>query len=98
MNDTHIFHLARVDTPTGPMLVVTDKNGRLRALEWESHRDRLLHLLDGQYGGAGRVRLVETADIGVVGEKLKAYFAGDGRALEDIEVETVGTEFRVRSV
>ncbi len=33
------FHLERVGTPTGPFLIVTDDEGRLRAAEWEDLGD-----------------------------------------------------------
>jgi methylated-DNA-[protein]-cysteine S-methyltransferase len=77
----------------GYMLVVTDDQGRLRALDWESHAQRMQRLLDRQYG-RGAVRLVESSADGVVAEKLKAYFDGDVTAVDDIPTETAGTPFQ----
>jgi methylated-DNA-[protein]-cysteine S-methyltransferase len=93
MTQTHIFQVARVPLPVGPMLVVTDDQGRLRALDWESHAERMQRLLDRQYGRSA-VRLVESSADGVVAEKLKAYFDGEVTALDDIPTETAGTPFQ----
>jgi methylated-DNA-[protein]-cysteine S-methyltransferase len=90
------FALSRMKTPIGAALVVTDDAGLLRVFEWEDHEDRMQALLDRFYG-PGRAQLVE----GVVGktakpvlDRLKAYFAGDIAAIEDIPAESGGTEFQ----
>lgn len=93
MTVIHTFQLARVSTPTGTMLIVTDAERRLRALDWESHSGRMQRLLDRQYG-SGAVRLVETPAQGVAADKLTAYFAGDLHALEDLPTATAGTPFQ----
>jgi methylated-DNA-[protein]-cysteine S-methyltransferase len=93
VTQTHTFQLARVPSPMGPMLVVTDDQGCLRALDWESHAERMQRLLDRHYGH-GAVRLVDSPADGVVAEKLRAYFAGDVTALDGIPTETAGTPFQ----
>jgi hypothetical protein len=35
------FVLERIETPTGPMRVVSDDEGRLRAVDWEDCTPRL---------------------------------------------------------
>jgi methylated-DNA-[protein]-cysteine S-methyltransferase len=87
------FQLARVPSPLGPMLVATDDQGRLRALDWESHVERMHRLLDRHYG-RGAVRLTESSAKGVVADKLEAYFEGDVAAVDGIPTETVGTPFQ----
>jgi methylated-DNA-[protein]-cysteine S-methyltransferase len=90
------FALSRMKTPIGAALVVTDDEGCLRVFEWEDHEARMQALLDRFYG-AGRARLIE----GIGGntakpvlDRLKAYFAGDIAAIEDIAAESAGTEFQ----
>jgi methylated-DNA-[protein]-cysteine S-methyltransferase len=87
------FTLSEIPTPIGAVLVATDDQGRLRILDWKTHADRMHRLLDRLYG-ADRVSLVEgEADPAVV-EKLKAFFAGDVTAIDDIPTETGGTPFQ----
>jgi len=90
------FALSRLPTPIGVALVATDDEGRLRIFEWEDHEDRMQSLLDRFYG-AGRAHLVE--GIGGNGAKpvldrLKAYFAGDVAAIDDIAADSAGTDFQ----
>jgi methylated-DNA-[protein]-cysteine S-methyltransferase len=90
---THTFQLARVPSPMGPMLVVIDDQGRLRALDWESHAERMHRLLDRHYG-RGAVRLTESSAKRVVAGKLAAYFEGDVAAVDGIPTEAAGTPFQ----
>jgi methylated-DNA-[protein]-cysteine S-methyltransferase len=90
------FKLERVPTPTGVMLVVTDAQGRLRALDWDDYEDRMRKLLRRHYG-AGGVVLSEAGAPSAARRALDAYFAGDLAALDGLETETAGTPFQ-RSV
>ncbi len=94
--DVLTFALSRMKTPVGAALVVTDDEGCLRVFEWEDHEDRMQALLDRFYG-PGRAELVE----GIGGrsakpvlDRLKAYFAGDIAAIDDIPAESAGTDFQ----
>lgn len=90
------FALSRLPTPIGVALVATDEEGRLRVFEWEDHEDRMQSLLDRFYG-AGRARLEEGAGgrtAKPVLDKLKAYFAGDIAAIEEIPADSAGTDFQ----
>ncbi|WP_280019419.1 methylated-DNA--[protein]-cysteine S-methyltransferase [Achromobacter mucicolens] len=49
----HTFLLERVPTPIGQMLVLTDAQDRLRAVDWEDYESRM-HLANG----ANRVGIV----------------------------------------
>jgi methylated-DNA-[protein]-cysteine S-methyltransferase len=93
MTTTYTFRRVRIDTPTGPMLIVTDDQDRLRALDWESHTDRMHRLLDRHYGN-GAVKLVDSPTEGTIGRKLGAYFEGDLTAIDAIPTETAGTSFQ----
>lgn len=93
MTDPLTFQLARLPTPIGVMLVATDAQGRLRVLDWETHAERMHRLLVRIYGADG-VRLVDGEARGLVFDKLRAFFAGDIRTIDDIPVETGGTAFQ----
>ena len=79
---TEVFELTRIPTPVGEMLIATDIQGRLRVLDWETHAERMLRLIERHYG-KGRVTLKEGPGPHAVVDKLKAYVAGDMAALAD---------------
>jgi methylated-DNA-[protein]-cysteine S-methyltransferase len=85
--------LSRVSTPLGVMLVATDDQDRLRALDWENYAERMNRLFARIYGPKG-FTLVDGDGQGPVFDKLTAFFAGDIHAIDDIEVETGGTPFQ----
>ena len=49
MNDIHFF-TEQFATPTGPMLLLTDAEDKVRALDWEDYAPRMHQLLRLQYG------------------------------------------------
>jgi methylated-DNA-[protein]-cysteine S-methyltransferase len=86
------WSLGRVPSPIGTMLVVTDPEHRLRALDWEDYESRLTLLLRRHYGTAPALS-EEPAPL-AVRRSLEAYFAGDLAALDAIPVATGGTPFQ----
>jgi methylated-DNA-[protein]-cysteine S-methyltransferase len=88
-----IFSLERVDTPTGAMLIVTDHEQNLRALDWEDHESRMMKLLR-RYYGASAVRLCESARPSAATHALAAYFDGDIEAVTDLPIATNGSDFQ----
>ncbi len=92
----HTFSLERLGTPTGPMLIVTDAEDRLRALDWEDHDGRMKRLLERRYG-AEAIRLRETERRSAARRALEAYFMGDMTALTGLPIVLAGTDFQ-RSV
>ena len=90
------FQLERMATPVGVMLVVTDDDERLRALDWEDYEARMHQLLRLHYG-ADAVSLSDRRNPSAPRRVLDAYLAGDIRAIDTIPVETRGTDFQ-RSV
>jgi methylated-DNA-[protein]-cysteine S-methyltransferase len=90
---TQSFFLERVDTPTGRMLIVTDEEHALRALDWEDHEQRMLGLLRRHYGAA-TVRLSEVSRASPARRTLQAYFAGDMTALAFLPTATNGSDFQ----
>jgi methylated-DNA-[protein]-cysteine S-methyltransferase len=83
----------RASTPIGEMMLVADREGRLRATHWTDHESELGALLRRQYGEKG-FTLERTANPGGATAALASYFDGDTRAIDGIAVELVGTPFQ----
>jgi hypothetical protein len=81
------FSIERLETPTGPMLIVTDNENQLRAVDWEDHKPRMLKLLGRHYGVDG-FRLNERTQPSAARKALQAYFEGDLNAIVDLPVAT----------
>ena len=83
--------LDRVATPAGEVLLVTDADGAVRALDFAGYEERTMRLLRRHWGP---VALVDGSAPGPVRAAVRAYFAGDLRALEGLAVKTNGTPFQ----
>ena len=86
--------LDRVSTPVGEVLLVTDGEGAVRALDFADYEDRMTGLLARHAPGA-------SLTAGRAPERVRAaverYIGGDLRALDGLPVTTGGTDFQ-RSV
>jgi methylated-DNA-[protein]-cysteine S-methyltransferase len=77
--------------PSLSLLLVTDNDGFLRALEFAENETRMLRLLRRHYTdyaldeGAAPISLTQALD---------AYFDGDIEALADVQTATAGTPFQ----
>jgi methylated-DNA-[protein]-cysteine S-methyltransferase len=71
--------------------LVTDRDGRLCALDWEEFETRMRRLIE-RYHGAVPLEAAPAPDR--LRRALDAYFAGALGALEDIECRTGGTAFQ----
>jgi len=89
----HQFILEHLDTPIGRMLIVTDAERCVRALDWEDHEQRMRKLLRIHYGG-NAVRLCEETRPSIARSSLQAYFEGDIGAIVDLKTATNGTDFQ----
>ena len=87
------FTLERIPSPTGVILLASDAQNRLRALDWEDHEPRMLRLLRLHYG-EGAASLEERGDSSPGRRAVEAYFDGALTALDALEVETGGTPFQ----
>lgn len=91
------FRLERLSTHIDEVLLVTDEQQRVRALDFGDYHERMLRLLRLHYG-ASVVTLVEHTDLASPPSQarraLEAYFAGDLSALDALEVQTGGTSFQ----
>lgn len=83
--------LDRIASPIGAMLVVHDREERLRAVEFYDHEARLLQLLRIH---DGHDRLTDRRAPASIRDAFTAYFAGDLAAIDRIEVATAGTPFQ----
>lgn len=96
MVETFEFFVDRLATPIGELLIVADRQGRLRTVDWTDHDARMRRLLD-RYYGKGRYMLEAARDPGGLTKAMRAYFKGDIDAIDRLPVETTGTDFQ-RSV
>ena len=89
----HKFRLERMPTAIGTMLILTDEQDRLRALDWEDHAPRMHRLLRLHYGADG-ASLLEGGSPTRARRSLEDYFTGELSAIDGISVETGGTTFQ----
>ena len=83
----------RIDTPIGEMLVVSDRDGNLRAVDWTDYEVRMRRLLCLHYGKSG-FRLDPDHDPNSLTDAIGSYFAGELEAIDALPVETGGTPFQ----
>lgn len=88
------FWLDRLPSPVGELRLVGDARGALRALEFDSHDERLHRLLARHYRSYD---LIEGAAPAAICQALEAYFDGDPSHLDTVPVAAAGTDFQ-RSV
>ena len=81
----------RLSTPIGTLLLVSDEDGRVRALDFGDYEARMLRLLKTHYGDP---TLAPGPAPTPVRRALEAYFAGDLGAIDEIPVATGGTPFQ----
>jgi methylated-DNA-[protein]-cysteine S-methyltransferase len=87
------FSVEHVNTPTGPMLIVTDDEHRLRVVEWEDHEPRMQNLLR-RYYGENAIQLREVSHRSAASLSVQAYFEGDTDALAGLPTAANGTDFQ----
>ncbi|MBW8302897.1 MAG: methylated-DNA--[protein]-cysteine S-methyltransferase [Brevundimonas sp.] len=83
--------LERVATPVGEVLLVTDGEGAVRALDFSDYEARMLRLLGRHSPG---FTLTDGGAPEQVRRAVEAYFSGDVRALDEVAVKTGGTAFQ----
>jgi O-6-methylguanine DNA methyltransferase len=85
------FKLGTYQSPVGEILLVTDNDGALRALDFADYESRMHQLLGNHYG---KYELKSGSAPHDIARSLDAYFAGDFQALDSIRVATGGTPFQ----
>ena len=84
----------RLQTPIGELLIVADRAGKLRTIDWTDHEARMRQLLD-RYYGKGAYTLQPARDPGGLTGAMRAYFKGDFAAIDRLPVdESAGTPFQ----
>lgn len=83
----------RIDTPIGEMLIVSDREGNLRATDWTDHEARIHRLLRLHYGENG-FRLQPTRQPNGLADAISRYFAGELDVIDTLPVHTAGTPFQ----
>lgn len=87
------FNLSRMSTPIGEMLVVTDREQRLRALDWQDHEARMHRLMERFYKGRP-LKIADGVMSRAMNDAFEAYFAGLLNVIDGIEVVMPGTAFQ----
>ncbi len=87
------FQLERFPTPLGQLLLVTDEQQQVRAVDWHDFEERMQLLMRRQYKGVELV-LRETSAVSSAARILQAYFAGDLVGIDSIQVALGGTDFQ----
>jgi|SRR4051794_18133514 methylated-DNA-[protein]-cysteine S-methyltransferase len=87
------FTVDTLPSPLGRMLVVSDNEQRLRALNWQDREERMERELARIYGRKA-VQLEPGAAPARIRRALERYFAGKLQAIDEIDVETGGTPFQ----
>ena len=82
------LRLTRLNSPLSPLLLVTDDDGLLRALEFPDLESRMSRLLREHYG---TYTLDERPAPAPLVRELNAYFNGEAAPLDEIETATGGT-------
>lgn len=88
-----ILQIDRIATPIGELVLIADAKGYLRAIDWQDHEKRMLQQLGRYCGKAGYV-LQDKRNPGGLSTTMRAYFKGDLGILDQIKVETGGTDFQ----
>jgi methylated-DNA-[protein]-cysteine S-methyltransferase len=84
----------RINSPLGEMLLVTDSEGVVRALDFTKHMVRLDLELRERFHAIELREGIETNAVNTIAAKLNAYFKGDLTALDDIAVAAEGTDLQ----
>ncbi len=82
-----------IETPIGELAIVADEAGRLRAVDWTEHDANMQRSLRLHYGEHG-FSLAPVRNPAGLSATMRAYFAGNLKAIDDLPVATGGTDFQ----
>lgn len=85
--------LNRMDTPIGELLIVTDHDEQLRAIDWIDYEQRMCRLLRLHYGDGG-FKIEPARNRNRLTDAIARYFAGELTAIDALPVQTAGTPFQ----
>lgn len=93
MRETLPLSMDRIETPIGELLILTDQNQNLRAVDWADYEPRMRRLLRLHYGENG-FSVGPICNRSELTHRIASYFAGDLAAIDAVRVETGGTAFQ----
>jgi|SRR5579872_6821188 len=93
MGEAPQLSIDRIDTPIGEMLIVADRDGNLRAIDWIEHEACMRGLLRRHYGESGS-RLEPARTPNGLTCAVRSYFAGELKAIDILPVQAAGTPFQ----
>jgi methylated-DNA-[protein]-cysteine S-methyltransferase len=88
---TFSFFVEQFPTPLGQMLLLTDEDDTVRALDWEDYAGRMHQLMRLQYGA---MRLDPKGGVSDARRAVEAYYEGVLTAIDALPVKTGGTVFQ----
>jgi methylated-DNA-[protein]-cysteine S-methyltransferase len=98
MIDVLELRIDRIDTPIGEMIIIADRDGNLRAIDWTDHEARMHNFLRRHYGtgkdGNDGFKLTPARNPNGLSRAISNYFAGDLTAIDNLPVKTNGTPFQ----
>ena len=65
----------RIDTLIGEMIIIADRDGNLRVIDWTDHEARMFKFLERHYG-KGKFKLTPTRNPSCLSEAISRYFNG----------------------
>ncbi|MCP3705885.1 methylated-DNA--[protein]-cysteine S-methyltransferase [Paraburkholderia sp. CNPSo 3274] len=81
--------LSHIESPLGNLMLVSDAQQRLHALEFSDHRSRLHRGLRERHGGA---ELIDAAAPASIADAMTRYFSGELNALDPLPVVMAGSD------
>src|ERR1044071_7426755 len=90
-----ILYADRLESTIGTLLLIHDRDGHVRALDFHDFESRMRRLLRLHYGAEGNDFAVEDrAAPTTIRRAISDYFSGDLCAVDSIPVTTGGTSFQ----
>ncbi|MFM0523126.1 methylated-DNA--[protein]-cysteine S-methyltransferase [Caballeronia jiangsuensis] len=87
------LHLSRLASPLGELLLVTDAQQAIRALEFADHKSRLYR---GLREHRSSTELVDAPAPEAVVQAIARYFSGEVEAFSDLSTATAGSDLQRR--
>lgn len=85
--------LSKIDSPLGELLLVTDEEGAIHALDFADHRQRLVRGLQARHAATD---LMEREAPAAITSAIGRYFSGDFGALDELPVVLEGSQLEKR--
>ncbi|MGF7132600.1 methylated-DNA-[protein]-cysteine S-methyltransferase [Paraburkholderia sp. EB58] len=85
--------LSHLESPLGDLLLVSDAQQNIRALEFADHKARLHRLLREHYGST---ELVDAPAPDEIAQPLARYFSGELDVIKSLPTATAGTDLQRR--